>query len=130
MKKQKRRQVVKKENAAAELKAPGGPERSTTPPKEEEGAKDKNGKQRPFPKQVARKTVVKKERQESLPVRYFHVSRQFLKEAKMELRKVKWPTRKELLASTAVVIILTLLVAFYLGIVDFGLVKIIKTVVG
>jgi len=55
---------------------------------------------------------------------------QFLREAKMELKKVKWPTRKELLASTAVVIVLTLLVAFYLGLVDFGLIKIIRNVVG
>ncbi|MBC8419857.1 MAG: preprotein translocase subunit SecE [Proteobacteria bacterium] len=55
---------------------------------------------------------------------------QFLREAKMELKKVKWPTRKELLASTAVVIVLTLLVAFFLGLVDFGLIKIIKNVVG
>lgn len=55
---------------------------------------------------------------------------QFLREAKVELKKVKWPTRKELLASTAVVIVLTLLVAFYLGLVDFGLIKIIRSVVG
>ena len=55
---------------------------------------------------------------------------QFLREAKMELKKVKWPTRKELLASTAVVIVLTLLVAFFLGLVDFGLIKIIRNVVG
>jgi preprotein translocase subunit SecE len=55
---------------------------------------------------------------------------QFLREAKVELKKVKWPTRKELLASTAVVIVLTLLVAFYLGLVDFGLIKIIRNVVG
>lgn len=54
----------------------------------------------------------------------------FLREAKVELKKVKWPTRKELLASTAVVIVLTLLVAFYLGLVDFGLIKIIRNVVG
>ena len=55
---------------------------------------------------------------------------QFLREAKVELKKVKWPTRKELLASTSVVIVLTLLVAFYLGLVDFGLIKIIRNVVG
>jgi len=55
---------------------------------------------------------------------------QFLREAKVELKKVKWPTRKELLASTAVVIVLTLLVAFFLGLVDFGLIKIIRNVVG
>ena len=54
----------------------------------------------------------------------------FLRQAKVELKKVKWPTRKELLASTAVVIVLTLLVSFYLGLVDFGLIKIIKHVIG
>jgi preprotein translocase subunit SecE len=48
----------------------------------------------------------------------------------MELKKVKWPTRKELLASTAVVIVLVLLVSFYLGVIDFGLIKMIKAVVG
>jgi len=54
----------------------------------------------------------------------------FLREAKVELKKVKWPTRKELVASTVVVIVLTLMVAFYLGLVDFGLIKIIRSVVG
>ena len=46
------------------------------------------------------------------------------------MKKVKWPTRKELLASTAVVIVLTVIVALYLGIVDFGLIKIIRNIVG
>ncbi len=55
---------------------------------------------------------------------------QFLREARTELMKVKWPTRKELFASTAVVIVLTLVVAFFLGLVDFGLIKIIKNIVG
>lgn len=55
---------------------------------------------------------------------------QFLREARVELRKVKWPTRKELIASTAVVIVLTLVIAFFLGLVDFGLIKIIKNIVG
>ena len=55
---------------------------------------------------------------------------QFLRESKNELKRVKWPTRKELLASTAVVIVLTLIVAFFLGLVDFGLIKIIKSIVG
>jgi preprotein translocase subunit SecE len=64
------------------------------------------------------------------PRRYFNVVRQFLAEAKVELKKVTWPTRKELLSTTAVVIILVILVAFFLGIVDLGLVKIIRNVLG
>jgi preprotein translocase subunit SecE len=53
-----------------------------------------------------------------------------LADAKVELKKVTWPTRKELLSITGVVIILVLLIAFYLGIVDLGLVKMIKNVIG
>lgn len=62
--------------------------------------------------------------------RFISKAGHFLREAKVELKKVKWPTRKELLASTAVVIVLTLLLAFFLGLVDFGLIKIIRNVVG
>ena len=64
------------------------------------------------------------------PKKYFFIARQFLAEAKIELKKVTWPTRKELLSTTAVVILLVILVSFFLGIVDLGLVKIIKNVIG
>ena len=64
------------------------------------------------------------------PKKYFLIARQFLAEARVELKKVTWPTRKELLSTTAVVILLVLLVAFFLGIVDLGLVKMIKNVIG
>jgi len=56
-------------------------------------------------------------------------ARQFLREARMELKKVKWPAKKELFASTGVVIFLSLLMALYFGIVDFGLIKIIKLII-
>lgn len=62
--------------------------------------------------------------------RYVNVAIQFLRECKMELKKVKWPTRKELLASTAMVIFLVLAMAFFLGLIDFGLIKIIKNILG
>jgi len=61
---------------------------------------------------------------------YISIAGQFLRESKMELKKVKWPTRKELLASTAMVIFLVLVVSFFLGLIDFGLIKIIKNIVG
>ena len=77
-----------------------------------------------------KKAVEKKSGGEFQIFRYLSKVRQFLKESRMELKKVKWPTRKELLVSTSVVIILTLFVAFFLGVVDFGLIKIIKNIVG
>ena len=79
---------------------------------------------------MAKKEVEKRKGGEGNLLRYVKVSVQFLRESKMELKKVKWPTRKELLASTAVVIALVLMVSFYLGIIDFGLIKIIRAIVG
>jgi preprotein translocase subunit SecE len=55
---------------------------------------------------------------------------QFLKEAKVELKKVTWPTPKQTLASTSVVMIVVIIVSAYLGIVDFGLAKVIRLVLG
>jgi len=43
----------------------------------------------------------------------------FLKESKVELKKVKWPTLKETLQYTLVVIIISLVVAIYLGGLDY-----------
>ncbi|NVM25205.1 MAG: preprotein translocase subunit SecE [Desulfobacterales bacterium] len=84
-----------------------------------------------LPPALLKKDVYRKvENNVFAPKRYFIVARQFLADAKVELKKVTWPTRKELLSTTAVVIILVLLIAFFLGIVDLGLVKIIKNVIG
>ena len=56
--------------------------------------------------------------------------RQFLKEAKIELKKVVWPTPKEALISTSVVVVFVIIVSLFLGVVDFGLTKIIKLILG
>ena len=55
---------------------------------------------------------------------------QFLKGARAELKKVTWPTPKQTLASTSVVIVVVIIVSTFLGIVDFGLTKTIKLVLG
>ncbi|MGZ3647525.1 MAG: preprotein translocase subunit SecE [Syntrophales bacterium] len=54
----------------------------------------------------------------------------FLKEAKIELKKVTWPTPRQTIASTSVVIIVVIIVSIFLGIVDFGLSKAIRMVLG
>ena len=79
---------------------------------------------------VPKKDLGKKSKEEGALKKYAKIVGQFLREAKTELKKVKWPTRKELLASTAIVIVLVLIVALYLGIIDFGLIKVIKFIVG
>jgi len=42
----------------------------------------------------------------------------FLKEVKVELSKVAWSTRRELLASTIVVIVVTVLLGIFIGLID------------
>jgi preprotein translocase subunit SecE len=79
---------------------------------------------------IAKKEPEKKKTEKTSIFKFFHIAGQFLRESKVELKKVKWPTRKELLASTAMVIFLVLVIAFYLGLIDFGLIKIIKNVIG
>ena len=53
---------------------------------------------------------------------------QFLREVKVELKKVAWPSRKQTIGSTIVVLILVLLISLFLGTADFGLAGIIRFV--
>ena len=55
---------------------------------------------------------------------------QFLSQAKAELKKVTWPSRKQTLASTGVVMIIVAFMALYLGIVDLILAKLVKVFLG
>lgn len=47
----------------------------------------------------------------------------FLDEVNVEMRKVTWPSRKEIIGSTTALIIATLLISVFLGIVDLVLAK-------
>lgn len=51
---------------------------------------------------------------------------QFLREVKVELKKVTWPTRKQTIGSTAVVIILVMIISLFLGVVDIGLSSLVR----
>ena len=53
---------------------------------------------------------------------------QFLREVKIELKKVTWPSRKQTMGSTAVVIVLVIIISSFLGLVDMGLTGLIKFV--
>jgi len=52
---------------------------------------------------------------------------QFIKEARIELKKVNWPTRKELIDSTKVVLITSALLAAFIGGIDFLLSQLINS---
>ncbi|MCP4745359.1 MAG: preprotein translocase subunit SecE [Desulfobacteraceae bacterium] len=53
---------------------------------------------------------------------------QFLREVKIELKKVAWPTKKQTMGTTIVVLILVLIIAAFLGMIDFTLSSLIRTV--
>jgi len=53
---------------------------------------------------------------------------QFLREVKVELKKVTWPSRKQTIGSTVVVVILAMIISLFLGVVDMGLSGLIRVI--
>lgn len=67
-----------------------------------------------------------KEQRKPLPARISLFYRQVI----AELRKVIWPTRKELITYTSVVIVFVLMVIAYVSVLDFGFAKAVLAVFG
>lgn len=53
---------------------------------------------------------------------------EFFEQSKGELKKVVWPGRKEITATTIAVLVLTVVMAIFLGLVDLGLSKIVQAI--
>lgn len=54
----------------------------------------------------------------------------FLESVKIELSKVTWPTRKETMATTGVVIVIIILISIFLGVCDVVLAKLMRIILG
>ncbi|HCQ04803.1 MAG TPA: preprotein translocase subunit SecE [Candidatus Latescibacteria bacterium] len=54
----------------------------------------------------------------------------FLREVKAELTKVNWPSQSELTGSTTVVIVLTIILAVFVGFIDFMLSALLSRLLG
>jgi preprotein translocase subunit SecE len=54
--------------------------------------------------------------------------REFVLEVLAEFRKVTWPSRDELINSTSIVIVVTVVLAFFLGVVDISLTKVVERI--
>lgn len=54
----------------------------------------------------------------------------FLESVKIELAKVTWPTRKETVATTGVVVVIIFLISIYLGACDIVLAKLMRQILG
>jgi len=103
---------VKNDGAAAQMALPAA------------GAKESKKKQVPPPKRAVAKTRTEPGKIKS----YLDTSIQFLREVKVELKKVTWPTRKQTMGSTVVVIILVMIISLFLGVVDAGLSGLLRLV--
>jgi preprotein translocase subunit SecE len=53
---------------------------------------------------------------------------QYLKEVVQELKKVTWPTWEELKGSAMVVIFFSIVMGFFIAVIDFGLSKLVEMV--
>jgi len=56
----------------------------------------------------------------------FEKAKQFLRGGQNGIKKVTWPSRKDTLSGTAVVLVAVFIIALFLGIVDSGLSNLIK----
>ena len=54
----------------------------------------------------------------------------FISDVRAEMMKVSWPTRQELIGSTGVVILTTVLLAIFIGLCDFVLSRIVHMFMG
>ena len=54
--------------------------------------------------------------------------KEFGQDVLVEFRKVTWPSRQELINSTTVVIVVTVVLAFFLGGVDIALTKLVERI--
>jgi len=54
--------------------------------------------------------------------------REFAQEVLAEFRKVTWPSQAELINSTTIVIVVTVVLAFFLGGVDIALSKVVERI--
>ncbi|HYA41748.1 MAG TPA: preprotein translocase subunit SecE [Syntrophobacteraceae bacterium] len=82
---------------------------------------------------VARKPEVQKKvvkRPGEVSMAWVETVRTYLREVSVELKKVIWPSRKETMGSTAVVLVIVGLTAVFLGIVDLILSRLVKLLVG
>jgi preprotein translocase subunit SecE len=55
---------------------------------------------------------------------------QYIREVRQEVAKVTWPTRKETTVTTAMVFVMVFLAAMFFLLVDMGLSRIVKFILG
>ena len=77
---------------------------------------------------ASKPTVAAKATMAGQKLNWIQKSIQFLREVKVELKKVTWPSRKQTIGSTIVVLVLVILISLFLGLVDMGLTSFARVV--
>lgn len=83
---------------------------------------------KPAPVASPKKAILKENAAEPKDPNVFQKAAEFLREVRVELKKVTWPTRKQTTGTTIVVIIFVFVVAAFLGLFDLGLSKLVQVV--
>ncbi len=129
--------IQRKKPAGAKKKKQGAGINSTTGVQGTTGAGVKKAAPGEIPAQGKKKKLglpVKKQSMPTSPAAIKHKDNilgktaQFLREVKVELKKVTWPSRKQTIGSTVVVIVLVMIISIFLGAVDLGLSSLIRIV--
>ena len=119
--------LQQKKSADAKKKAKLKAEKRAAAVSQNGGVAIKEGRPKTIslPKKVSSQTrAVSKIREQNI----FQKGIQFLREVKVELKKVTWPTRKQTIGSTIVAIVLVMIISLFLGVVDMSLTSLIQLV--
>lgn len=125
-------QKKKKQEAAGSQAATGSAEAvgAGSPGKGENGAQADSGRDK---KKKAAPLINRSSGPETSAIMkmidtYFGTWIQFFREVRFELEKVAWPSRKQTIGSTAVVLVFVFILALFLGVVDMGLSSVIRLI--
>jgi preprotein translocase subunit SecE len=58
----------------------------------------------------------------------FESAKEFFEQSKVELKKVTWPTRDETVRTGVAVLVFSVIMALYLGVVDFALSRLVALI--
>lgn len=98
--------------------------------KEQRLESSKKGAQKPIKAKKSEPTKRPARRADENQTPWWESFRQYLREVVYELRRVVWPSRKETVGSTSVVLVIVILCGIFLGVVDLILSRLIRVFVG
>ena len=53
----------------------------------------------------------------------------YIRDTKAEMKHISWPTKKQAVGYTVLVIVISIIVSIYLGILDFGLTELVTKII-